>query len=177
MRQAVDQTTNGTRTRKGSARRVPRAPISGAHVGAALGPTSPVLLILEPSMIGGPWPLATLKAATTLQLRGPIRGHDDNSVRASLEYATACARVEHVVLCRQGEGLPSELALEALRADAESLRARLPTTVQVDLVWYDTTAARLWVSADRAGALEELGARHGPSLQALFAPRGQTSRG
>jgi hypothetical protein len=85
----------------------------------------PVLLVLEPTMVGRPWSTAVRHAASTLQAFGGVRCLDDACVRATLAIAVEDLAVDHVVLAGAGWGRPPSAWIREMENFAGSLQALL----------------------------------------------------
>ena len=112
--------------------------------------TCPVLLVLDPWMVGWPWTSLSRQAAATLQVVALAEHLDDPSVRATLVWAVAGQRVDALVVCKEGGGPPSAdvrgaLSQLAHAAASATAFAAAPGAVppQVNGLWYDVTARRL----------------------------------
>jgi hypothetical protein len=112
--------------------------------------TCPVLLVLDPWMVGWPWTSLSRQTAATLQVIALAEHLDDPSVRATLVWAFAGQGVDTLVVCKEGGGPPSadvRVALTRLAHAAAAVAARAASPgdapPQVNGLWYDTTARRL----------------------------------
>jgi hypothetical protein len=127
-----------------TASRVPRLALPGEVL--------PVLLVLEPTLVGHPWTLAVSRAASTVQVRDVVGAIHEPGVQASVAFALHCQDVVRVFVCGEGPGLPSGFAAASLVARAHALgqlleelapgAARLPG---VERLWWDTAASRTFI--------------------------------
>ncbi len=130
--------------------RMPLTWLPGERIPPTPPPTCPLLLVLDPWMVGWPWSSLSHQAAATLQVIALAEHVDDPSVRATLVWAVAGQGVDALVVCKEGGGPPSadvrvvlsRLSHAAASATAFAAAPGAPPP-QVNGLWYDVTARRL----------------------------------
>lgn len=130
---------------------------------APIPPPLPVLLVLEPTMAGGPWSLATWRAASTLQLHELGPGASDPASASTIAWALEVQAVERIVVGGEGRGAPPAAFDERVQAVRRLVRALGTRSVPVDAVWVDAAAGRR-VTVQPDGV-------HDALLDALLHPR------
>lgn len=126
------------------------AGLAGPAALAANAEPLPVLLVLQPTMVGPPWDELVARAAATLQEPQFSRVLPEASTRATLELAIARLPVRHVVIGGEGPGSPLGAAPLGVRTRAIATavaalplgRRRRPS---VDALWFDSDARR-WLA-------------------------------
>jgi erythromycin esterase-like protein len=121
--------------------------------------------VLEPTVAGGPWSLATWRAASTLQLHELRPDASDPASAATIAWALEVEAVERIVVGGEGRGAPPAAFSERVQAVRRLVHSITTRSVPVDAVWVDAAAGRR-VTVQPDGA-------HDALLDALLHPRAE----
>jgi hypothetical protein len=127
-----------------------RTPSATLWPGPERAVSSPLLLVVDPSMNAWPWSAAMKLAASTLQVLQPARHLDDLGVRGTLACALGLRRVGGLVLCGEGPGEPAvgtgaplQILLVAISDTLRSLGSLRAEPPRLEGLWFDTESRRL----------------------------------